>query len=65
MEKPEVLQKVIPLNGDISLDNLGLTEEQQECLINEVHVIFHCAASLSMAAKLKDAIKINTVRYQP
>jgi len=62
MEKPNVLQKVIPLNGDMSSDNLGLTEEQQECLINEVHVIFHCAASLSMTAKLKYAIEMNTVR---
>jgi len=63
MEKPKILQKVIPLNGDISSDNLGLTEEQRECLINEVHVIFHCAAALSMRMKLKNAVNINIVRY--
>lgn len=63
MEKPEVFQKVIPLNGDISSDNFGLTEEQRQHLINEVHVVFHCAASLRLEAKLKHAIEINVVRY--
>nr|XP_012216364.1 PREDICTED: putative fatty acyl-CoA reductase CG5065 [Linepithema humile] len=63
IEKPNVLQKVIPLNGDITSDNLGLTEEQRERLINEVHVVFHCAASTRFDTKLKDAIELNTVRY--
>nr|XP_012234936.1 PREDICTED: LOW QUALITY PROTEIN: putative fatty acyl-CoA reductase CG5065 [Linepithema humile] len=61
MEKPNVLQKVIPLNGDITSDNLGLTEEQRERLINEVHVVFHCAASTRFDLKLKDAIEMNTI----
>ncbi|XP_020294359.1 putative fatty acyl-CoA reductase CG5065 [Pseudomyrmex gracilis] len=60
-EKPHMFKKVIPLNGDILSDNLGLTEEQRECLINEVHVTFHCAASLRLEAKLKDAIEMNTI----
>lgn len=63
MEKPKVLQKVIPLNGDLSSDNLGLTEEQRECVMNDVHVIFHCAAHLNFKAKLRDAIEINIVKY--
>ncbi|XP_012234937.2 putative fatty acyl-CoA reductase CG5065 isoform X2 [Linepithema humile] len=61
IEKPNVLQKVIPLNGDITSDNLGLTEEQRERLINEVHVVFHCAASTRFDTKLKDAIELNTI----
>ncbi|XP_067209365.1 putative fatty acyl-CoA reductase CG5065 isoform X2 [Linepithema humile] len=61
MEKPYVLQKVVPLNGDITSDNLGFTEEQRKRLINEVHVVFHCAASTRFNAKLKDAIEMNTV----
>ncbi|XP_025261932.1 putative fatty acyl-CoA reductase CG5065 isoform X2 [Camponotus floridanus] len=58
-EKPQVLKKVIPFNGDICSDNLGLTHEERERLINEVNIIFHCAASLRMNAKLKDAIEMN------
>ncbi|XP_025264924.1 putative fatty acyl-CoA reductase CG5065 isoform X2 [Camponotus floridanus] len=58
-EQPQVLKKVIPFNGDICSDNLGLTDEEREQLINEVNIIFHCAASLRMNAKLKDAVEMN------
>ncbi|XP_050457641.1 putative fatty acyl-CoA reductase CG5065 [Cataglyphis hispanica] len=58
-EKSQVLNKVIPFNGDVCSDNLGLTDEQCEHLINEVNVVFHCAASLQMDAKLKDAVEMN------
>lgn len=60
-EKPQVLKKVIPFNGDICSDNLGLTDEQCENLINEVNVVFHCAATLRLEAKLKDAVEMNLI----
>ncbi|KAL6426742.1 hypothetical protein ACFW04_009232 [Cataglyphis niger] len=60
-EKPQILKKVIPLNGDICSDNLGLTNEQREHLINEVNVVFHCAATLRLEAKLKDAVEMNLI----
>ncbi|KAL2735954.1 putative fatty acyl-CoA reductase CG5065 [Vespula squamosa] len=59
--KPEVIKKVIPLVGDISLNNLGLTDEQRECLINETQIVFNLAAAVRLEAKLKDAIESNTV----
>ncbi|XP_025265588.1 putative fatty acyl-CoA reductase CG5065 isoform X3 [Camponotus floridanus] len=58
-EKPQVLKKVIPFNGDICSNNLGLTDKEREQLINEVNIIFHCAACLQMNAKLKDAVEMN------
>ncbi|XP_070153483.1 putative fatty acyl-CoA reductase CG5065 [Polyergus mexicanus] len=60
-EKPQILKKVIPFNGDICSDNLGLTDEQCEHLINEVNVVFHCAATLRLEAKLKDAVEMNLI----
>lgn len=60
-EKPEAFKKVIALNGDITMENLGLTKEQRERLINEVHLIFHFAATLRLEAKLKDAVEMNLV----
>ncbi|XP_026674822.1 putative fatty acyl-CoA reductase CG5065 isoform X3 [Ceratina calcarata] len=60
-QKPQVMKKVIPLNGDISTKNLGLTEEQLETLLNEVHVMFHFAATLRLESKLKSAIEMNTI----
>jgi len=62
-EKPQFFKKVISLSGDICLPNLGLTNQQRELLINEVHVVFHFAATLRLEAKLKDAIEMNTVRH--
>ncbi|XP_036149633.1 putative fatty acyl-CoA reductase CG5065 [Monomorium pharaonis] len=59
-EKPQLFKKLIPLNGDVCLPDLGLTDQQRECLINEVHVVFHFAATLRLEAKLKDAIEMNT-----
>ncbi|XP_025268577.1 putative fatty acyl-CoA reductase CG5065 [Camponotus floridanus] len=58
-EQPQVLKKEIPFNGDICSDNLGLTDEEREQLINEVNIIFHCAACLRMNAKLKNAVEMN------
>ncbi|EFN83378.1 Fatty acyl-CoA reductase 1 [Harpegnathos saltator] len=60
-EKKEVIQKVKPMDGDITSDNLGLTDEQRETLINEVHLVFHLAATLRMEAKLKDSVEMNVL----
>lgn len=60
-EKPQLLKKVIPMNGDVCLSDLGITDQQRELLINEVHVVFHFAATLRLEAKLKDAIEMNTI----
>nr|XP_033320820.1 putative fatty acyl-CoA reductase CG5065 [Megalopta genalis] len=60
-QKPQTMKKVIALNGDVSLDHLGLTEAQLETLMDEVDVVFHCAATLRLEAKLPDAIEMNTI----
>ncbi|XP_076230862.1 putative fatty acyl-CoA reductase CG5065 [Calliopsis andreniformis] len=63
-QKPHVMRKVIPLVGDVGMDKLGLTPEQQEILFNETDIVFHCAATLRLEGKLKDAIEMNTVGTQ-
>ncbi|XP_032665258.1 putative fatty acyl-CoA reductase CG5065 isoform X2 [Odontomachus brunneus] len=60
-EKSHMLKKVKPLEGDISLHNLGLTDNQRGTLINEVHIVFHFAAILQMQAKLKDSVELNMI----
>ena len=59
--KPSVMKKLIPLQGDVTMDNLGLSDDQRARLLEEVNVVFHCAATLRLEAKLKDAIEMNTV----
>lgn len=57
---PEALNKIIPINGNVSEVNLGLNEADRQLLINEVNIIFHAAASVRFDDPLKDAIFLNT-----
>ncbi|KAF2896919.1 hypothetical protein ILUMI_09255 [Ignelater luminosus] len=57
---PEVLNKIVPLYGDVITKNFGLTVEDRKLLIDNVSVVFHCAATLKLEAELKDAIEMNT-----
>lgn len=47
------------MNGDVSLPDLGLNENDREMLVNEVDVIFHCAATVRFDEPLKQAAYIN------
>lgn len=60
-QKSQMMKKVVPLIGDVSLDQLGLTDAQLETLAEETDIVFHFAATLRLEAKLKDAIEMNTV----
>ena len=44
--KPELLDKVKSLNGDITLPKLGLSDNDIELLVNEISVVFHSAATV-------------------
>jgi fatty acyl-CoA reductase len=58
-ENPGALQKLLPVQGDMTLEELGLTPENKARLQEEVSVVFHCAATLRLEAKLKDAVEMN------
>lgn len=58
-EKPEVLNKIVPLFGDITSPNFGLNEEQLNKVIRESEIVFHMAASLKLEATLKFNIEMN------
>ncbi|XP_053995401.1 putative fatty acyl-CoA reductase CG5065 [Hylaeus anthracinus] len=63
-QKPFVMKKLIPLTGDINTNELGLSDQQQAMLINETNIVYHCAATLRLESKLKDAIEMNTFGTQ-
>ncbi|XP_051155914.1 putative fatty acyl-CoA reductase CG5065 isoform X2 [Leptopilina boulardi] len=60
-QKPNVIKNVIPLQGDVTQENLGLNDDQLAIIQEEVQIIFHFAATLRLEAKLKDSIEMNTV----
>jgi fatty acyl-CoA reductase len=43
----------------MTIEELGLTPENKARLQEEVSVVFHCAATLRLEAKLKDAVEMN------
>lgn len=56
-----MFKKLVPIQGDITFDGLGISHDDIDKLINEAEIVFHCAATLKLEANLKDAIEMNTV----
>lgn len=54
-------QKVKAMEGDITLDHLGLSEEHRTTLANETDFIVHLAATVSFNERLDLAIQMNTL----
>ncbi|CAL1687696.1 unnamed protein product [Lasius platythorax] len=59
-ERPSVLNKIIPIIGDVGLEDLGLQPIDREMLIEKVSIIFHVAASVRFDESLREAIFNNT-----
>lgn len=60
MEKsPEVFNKLIPIEGDVTVIGLGITDESR-AILKDVSVIFHSAASVRFDEDYKTAIILNT-----
>lgn len=58
-EKPEVLRKIYPVWGEITMPNFGLSEEHFRRVIEKTEIVFHLAASLKLEATLKPNILTN------
>lgn len=57
-ETPELLQKVHFIKGDISIDELDLSQQDRHELIENINIIFHCAACVKFDFPLKKAVNI-------
>jgi fatty acyl-CoA reductase len=55
------LKKIVALEGDITLDNLGMSDEDLKRFNEKVNLIFHSAASIKMNEPIKMAIFNNTL----
>ena len=51
--QPEVLDKVVPVVGDIAGPGLGLGEEDLQLLVENVEVVFHLAATIRFDAPIR------------
>lgn len=53
--------KVLPIAGDIAEPGLGISEHDMQKLINEVHVVFHSAATVKFDEPLRASIQYNVL----
>ena len=53
------LQKIIPIQGDLIIDGLGLSPEDRARVTENVHLVINCAASVNFDDPLHDALEIN------
>ena len=58
-EKPEMMKRIIPVFGEISLPNLGLNDDDLKRATKTTVIFIHLAATLRLEATLKPAIQMN------
>ncbi|KAG5887300.1 hypothetical protein JTB14_007027 [Gonioctena quinquepunctata] len=56
---PSVLNKIIPINGDVTELQLGMSKKDRHSIINNVQIIFHSAASVRFDDSLRYSIILN------
>lgn len=54
-----VFANIIVLPGDVGEDDLGLSDADKTTVINNVNIIYHCAATLDFEADLPTNVNIN------
>jgi thioester reductase-like protein len=58
-ERPEALNKLVPVCGDITLHELGISPADQKILADSVSVVFHSAATVKFDEALKLSVGMN------
>ncbi|XP_022122437.2 putative fatty acyl-CoA reductase CG8306 [Pieris rapae] len=57
----EIFKKLIPVSGDVGVEDLGLSPEDRQLLVDNVNVVIHSAATLDFEDGLKPTVKINVL----
>ena len=58
-EQPDVKTKIILVEGDITLPNLGISSVDLDLLVNNVSIVFNSAATVRFNEELRTAVNIN------
>ncbi|XP_026732733.1 putative fatty acyl-CoA reductase CG5065 [Trichoplusia ni] len=56
---PKLLDKIIPVTGDLTYPNFGLKPEDEKSLVDNVSVVFHSGATIRFDEPLPVAMRIN------
>ena len=52
-EQPDFAAKIVPINGELTEDNLGMSAADAEMLANTVSIVIHSAATVKFTEKIK------------
>ncbi|XP_057366398.1 putative fatty acyl-CoA reductase CG5065 [Daphnia carinata] len=58
-DSPELLNKLVPIAGDMSLPSLGVSPSDIKMLSDNVSIVFHSAATVKFDEALKSAVEMN------
>ena len=53
------VSKIVPIQGDLIVEGLGISAEEHELIVNNVDVIINSAASINLDEPLKVALNTN------
>ncbi|GMR44860.1 hypothetical protein PMAYCL1PPCAC_15055 [Pristionchus mayeri] len=56
---PDRLEKIVAVEGDITLPDLGMAEADVTRILDETSMVFHCAATVRFDEPLKRAVELN------
>lgn len=56
---PDVFRKLIPIQGDVSEENLGISDADRQIIIQNVNVVIHSAATLDFHESLRPTVNTN------
>uniref|UniRef100_A0A1B0CFB4 Fatty acyl-CoA reductase n=1 Tax=Lutzomyia longipalpis TaxID=7200 RepID=A0A1B0CFB4_LUTLO len=56
----KLMEQCDVIGGDVTLPDLGISPEDRQKLIEEVTIIYHCAATIRFDETLKKAVLLNT-----
>lgn len=60
-DTPDELLKIIPIAGDVTEHELGISEADQNVIIRDVSIVFHSAATVKFDEPLKRSVHINMI----
>ncbi|KAM4572828.1 fatty acyl-CoA reductase 1 isoform 2-T2 [Odontesthes bonariensis] len=63
-EQPGFAEKIIAVNSDLTQPELNLSKGDQSILAENIHMVFHCAATIRFNEPLKDAMQLNVLATQ-
>ncbi|XP_070505222.1 putative fatty acyl-CoA reductase CG5065 [Chironomus tepperi] len=58
-QNPQALNKIILIEGDVAMLELGISNEDQQILKDKVSIVMHSAATISFTEPLKVAVNTN------